>query len=157
MKATKPRYDRNKSPIHRFAAINKLMEAQVSRQEVTEEDVDDLEIAVLAAIECITKGLGTISHYNEIAHVLNQSWILATERGTGEEAKPYLLVAQDGMKRMVKHFKKTGKFRFDPLGLEAVRRAVEIWSHQLLLCSVKEAHDAGEIADRHFWKTPAEA
>lgn len=153
----KPRIDRNKSAIHRFSVINKLMEAQVSRQQVTESDVGEMEVAVLAAIDCICKGHGTISHWNEIAHVINQSWVLCTEQGIGQEAKPYLLVAQDGMKRMEKRFKETGRFGFDDVGLEAVRRVVEIWSHQLLLCSVKEVHDAGQVADRHFWKTPAEA
>ncbi|WP_321913548.1 hypothetical protein [Paraburkholderia sp. J11-2] len=153
----RPHYDRNKNPIHRFAAINKLMGAQIGRQEITEDDVDDMEIVVLAAVECISKGHGSVSHYNEIAHVLNQSWVLATERGTGEEAKPYLLVAQDAMNRMVKRFKKTGKFRFDGLGLEAVRRAIELWSHQIQLCTLGEVHAAGEIADKHFWNTPAEA
>jgi hypothetical protein len=153
----KQRYDRNKDPRHRFAGINRLMTAQVSRQEVTESDVEEMELTVLVAIECISKGHGTVSHWNEIAHAINQSWILSTERGIGEEAKPYLLVAQDAMKRMAKRFKDSGKFAFDGLGLEAVRRVVEIWSHQLLLCSVGEVHAAGEVADKYFWKTPEAA
>jgi DNA-binding transcriptional regulator YdaS (Cro superfamily) len=157
MSRPKPHYDRNKNPAHRFSAINRLMGGQIARQEVTEDDVDDMELPVLAAVECIAKGHGTISHWNEIAHVVNQSWILSTERGIGEEAKPYLLVAQDGMKRMAKRFQETGHFAFDALGLEAVRRVVEIWSHQLLLCSIGEVHAAGEVADKHFWKTPEAA
>src|SRR5574337_1146638 len=128
-------YDRNKNPIHRFSAINKLMAGHVAHQDMTEADVDEMEITVLAAVECVAKGYGTIDHYNEIAHVINQSWILATERGIGEVAKPYFLVAQDGMNRLAKRFKKTRKVRFDALCLEAVRRVIEIWSHQLLLCN----------------------
>lgn len=153
----KPNFDRNKNPIHRFAAINKLMAVHVAHQEMTESDVDDMEITVLAAVECIAKGYGTVSHYDEIAHVINQSWILATERGIGEEAKPYLLVAQDGMNRLAKRYKKTGKVRFDAVCLEAVRRVIEIWSHQLLLCNLAEVNQSAEIAERHFWNTPAEA
>jgi hypothetical protein len=149
----KPRRDRNKDPRHLFAGINRLMTAQVANQEVTEQDVDEMEVAVLTAIDCIDKGHGTTSHYAEIAHVINQSWILCTERGVGEEAKPYLLVAQDGMKRMAKRYYETNKVEFDELGLEAVRRAVEIWAHQLLLCSIGEAHASGEVADEHFRKT----
>jgi hypothetical protein len=156
-KQHKPHYDRNRDPRHLFSGINRLMAAQVAKQEVSEDDVDDLEIGVLAAIECISKGYGTVSHWNEIAHVINQSWILCTERGIGEEAKPYLLVAQDGMKRMAKRFKETGKFAFDGLGLEAVRRVIEIWSTQLTMCTLGEVHAAGEVADRHFWKTPEAA
>lgn len=149
--------DRNKTAANRFAAINRLMIAQVANQEVTESDADDMELGALAAIECIAKGYGTVEHYNELAHVINTAWILATERGTGEEAKPYLLVAQDGMNRLAKRFKKTGKIRFDALALEAVRRVVEIASAQMTLCSVGEFHKAGEIATKHFWQTPAEA
>lgn len=156
-RSQKPHYDRNKNPHHRFAAINRLMAAQVARQEVTDADVDDMEISVLAAIECISKGYGTVSHWNEIAYAINQSWVLCTERGIGEEAKPYLLVAQDGMKRMAKRFKETGKFAFDGLGLEAVRRVVEIWSTQLTMCTLGEVHAAGHVADRHFRKTPEAA
>lgn len=149
--------DRNKDPRHLFSGINRLMAAQVAKREVVDDDVDEMELPVLAAIECIAKGYGTVSHWNEIAHAINQSWILATERGTGEEAKPYLLVAQDAMKRMAKGYKDTGHFEFDELGLEAVRRVVEIWSTQLTMCTIGEVHAAGEVADRHFWKTPEAA
>lgn len=149
--------DRNKDPRHLFSGINRLMAAQVAKQEVVDDDVDEMELPVLAAIECIAKGHGTVSHWNEIAHAINQSWVLCTEGGVGEEAKPYLLVAQDAMKRMAKRYKDMGKFELDELGLEAIRRVVEIWSHQLLLCSVGEVHAAGEVADKHFWKTPEAA
>lgn len=145
--------DRNKDPRHLFSGINRLMGAQVAKQEIVEGDVDEMELPVLAAIECIAKGHGTVSHWNEIAYAINQSWVLSTERGIGEEAKPYLLVAQDAMKRMAKRYKETGHFAFDGLGLEAIRRAVEVWSSQLLLCNVAEVHRAGEIADEHFRKT----
>lgn len=148
----KPRIDRNKDPRHLFSGINRLMAAQVSHQEVTQSDVDDMEMPVLAAIECISKGHGTVDHWNEIAHVINTAWILATERQTGEEAKPYLLVAQDAMKRMAKRWKDTDKFAFDGLGLEAIRRVVELYRDQLLLCSIGEVHGAGQVADRHFWE-----
>lgn len=153
----KPRFDRNKNPRHLFAGINRLMAAQVAHQEVVDGDVDEMEFPVLAAVECIAKGHGTVSHWNEIAHALNQSWVLATEREIGIEAKPYLLVAQDGMKRMAKRYHETGKFGFDALGLEAVRRVIELWHDQLKLCTLGEVHAAGEVADRHFWKTAAEA
>lgn len=153
MSKPKQRHDRNKDARHLFAGINRLMAAQVAKQEVTDSDVDDMEITVLAAIECISKGYGTISHWNEIAYAINQSWVLCTEGGIGEEAKPYLLVAQDAMKRMAKRFKETGKFAFDGLGLEAVRRVVEIWATQLTMCTLGEVHAAGEVADKHFWKT----
>ena len=152
MKATKPRYDRNKSPIHRFAAINKLMEAQVANQMVSKSDVDAMELPVRAAIKCIEMHCGTESHYNEICHMLNSSWILATKNQTGEEAKPYLLVAQDAMKRLVRHFKETGEFRLDPLGLVSVQNVVDLWHDQLLLCTVREFHEASKEADECFWK-----
>lgn len=145
-------FDRNKNPIHRFSAINKLMGAQIAHQEVTDSDVDDMEITVLAAIECIAKGHGTVSHWNEIAHVINQSWVLCNERHVGEEAKPYLLVAQDAMRRMARRFKETGKFAFDGVGLEAIRRAVSLWHDQVLMCSLGEVHAAGEVAYKHFQK-----
>lgn len=156
-KPHRPRHDRNKDPRHLFAGINRLMAAQVSHQEVVDTDVDEMELPVLAAIECIAKGHGTVSHWNEIAHAINQSWILATERGTGEEAKPYLLVAQDAMKRMAKRYKDTGHFAFDGLGLESIRRVIELWHDQLKLCTIGEVHAAGEVADKHFWKTPEAA
>lgn len=148
------RRDRNKDARHLFSGINRLMAAQVAKQEIVDGDVDEMELPVLAAIECISKGHGTVSHWNEIAYAINQSWVLCTEGGTGEEAKPYLLVAQDAMKRMAKRYKDTGHFAFDELGLEAIRRVVEIWSAQLTLCTLGEVHAAGQVADRHFWKTP---
>jgi hypothetical protein len=149
--------DRNKDPRHLFSGINRLMAAQVAKQEVVDDDVDEMELPVLAAIDCIVKGYGTVSHWNEIAHAINQSWVLCAEGGVGEEAKPYLLVAQDAMKRMAKRYHDTGRFEFDELGLEAIRRVVEIWSTQLTMCTLGEVHAAGEVADQHFWKTPEAA
>jgi hypothetical protein len=154
-KQHKPHYDRNKSPIHRLAAITRLTVAKIAREPMTDAEIGRLEIAVLASIDCIAKGFGTGDHWDVIAKAINQSWIFATEAGTGEEAKPYLLVAQQGMERMKKRFLETGKMAFDGLALEAVRRAVEIWRDQLKMSTLGELTAASDVVQRHFYRKEA--
>lgn len=151
----KPRYDRNKNPLHRFAALNRLMGASIAKEPMTDDEISRLEIGVLAAIDCIAKGFGTGDHWDAIAKAINQSWVFATEAGTGEEAKPYLLVAQDGMKRMKKRFLEMGTMEFDGLALEAVRRAIELWRDQLQMSTLGELTAASDVVQRHFYQKEA--
>lgn len=151
----KPRVDRNKNPRHLFAGINRLMAAQVAMSPMTESEVGRVELCVLTAVDSIVNGHGTGDNWDAIAKALNQSWIFATEAGTGEEAKPYLLVAQDGMNRMKKRFLETGRMEFDDLALEAVRSAVELWRDQLRMSSLAELRAATDVVQAHFYQKEA--
>ncbi|HEX8894435.1 MAG TPA: hypothetical protein VF783_13985 [Terriglobales bacterium] len=151
----KPRIDRNKNPLHRFSALNRLMGASIAKQPMTEAEIGQLEMAVLTAVESIARGHGTGDNWDAIAKAINQAWIFATEAGTGEEAKPYLLVAQQGMERMKKRFLETGKMAFDGLALEAVRRAIELWREQLAMSTLGELSAATDVVRKHFYRKEA--
>lgn len=154
-KPQKARYDRNKNPIHRFAALNRLMGAMIAKEPIRDDEIGRLEIAVLAAIDCIAKGYGTGDHWDVIAKAINESWIFATEAGNGEEAKPHLMVAQECMTRMKNRFLETGKMAFDGLALEAVRRSVELWRDQLKMSTLGELTAASDVVQRHFYQKEA--
>jgi|SRR6516225_6969399 hypothetical protein len=151
----KQRYDRNKSPQHRFSALNRLMGASIAKQPMTEADIDPYELIVLEAVECICKGIGTAIHWDRIAKAICEAWVFANDGGIGEEAKPYLVVAKDGMERMNVRFRETGKMEFDALGLEAVRRAIELWREQLKMSTVGELSAAADVVHREFYRKEA--
>lgn len=154
-KPRKAHIDRSKNPMHRFAALNLLMGAMIAKEPIGDDGIAELEIAVLAAVESIAKGHGSGDNWDVIAKAINQSWVFATEAGTGEEAKPYLLVAQEGMKRMKARFIETGTMAFDGLALESVRRAIELWREQLAMSTLGELTAASDVVQRHFYQREA--
>lgn len=154
-KQHKPRYDRNKTPVHRLAVMSRLMAAKVEREPMTDEQIGRLEIAVLAAVDSIEKGRGTGDNWDAIAKALNQSWVFATGGGIGEEVKPYLLVAQEGMKRMKQRFLETDVMEFDDLALEAVRSGIEMWREQLKMSTLGELATASDVVQKYFYQKEA--
>jgi hypothetical protein len=137
---------------NRYAGIDRLMGAMVATMPVTEADAAPFELVVLESIDCICKGIGTGVHWDRIAKAINEAWILANDRGIGEEAKPYIVVAKDSMERMKARFLNTGTMAFDGLALQAVRRAVELWRQQLQLSTVGELAAAANMVHEEFYR-----
>ena len=154
MSKGRPRIDRNKTAAN-FALFNKLMGAKVAREPLTDADIAPYELVVLEAIECICKGIGNGMHWDRIAKAVSEAWIFANEKGIGEEAKPYIVVAKDGMERMKKRFEATGTMAFDGLALEAVRQAVALWTQQLRMATVAELVAAAEVVHKEFYRKEA--
>ena len=155
MSHRKPNYDRNKTAANRFAGISKLTGAKIARQPLTDADIAPYELVVLEAIECICKGIGEGVHWDRIAKAVSEAWIFANERGIGEEAKPYIIVATQGLERMKKRFLATGTMAFDGLALEAVRQVVSLWTSQLKMATVGELVAAAQLVHKEFYRQEA--
>lgn len=154
-KPRRVRHDRNKTDVCRLAVISRLMAAKVEREPMTEAEIDRLEMPVLSALDAIEKGRGTPDNWDVIARTLNQAWVFATGGGIGEEAKPYLVVALDGMRSVKQRFLETGAMSFDELALEAVRSAIELWREQLKIATLGELCTAGEVAHKYLYQKEA--
>ena len=55
----------------------------------------------------------------------------------------------------LKTVRETGKMEFDALGLEAVRRAIELWREQLKMSTVGELSAAADVVHREFYRKEA--
>ena len=101
---------------------------------ITESRVlDKLRIRELAAIEAMSKGMGTIVEWQELADMMNICEVMASQ-GIGPEALPHCQQAQQALTEAAKRFEKTKKMGLSGLGLKAIREVYEY--HDLQRSSV---------------------
>lgn len=125
----KPNFDRNKNPIHRFAAINKLMGAHTATVPMRADAKRDIEIAAHIAFERLIHGGDKDSLY-----VLAMEFDAAHELAVRGCGKDYLPEIERGMAALIRTKKEanlTGAWKFSPDDVEAVSAAMAIHDAQL--------------------------
>lgn len=123
------------------------------------EDQRNVAIMFGTSIDMLMRGRGTVDHVRLLADLCNTSLVLA-ERKHGEECEADITAALDGLFRMQIRFKRTGKWVFDAIGLQAIRRAYDIHTAQVEIAGQGELIAAGnEVVRRakagHFYREAA--
>ena len=95
--------------------------------------LDKLRLRELAAIEAMSKGMGTIVEWQELADMMNICEVMATE-GIGPEALPHCEQAQEALTEAARRYEKTKRMGLSGLGLKAIREVYEY--HDLQRSSV---------------------
>ena len=95
------------------------------QQPLTQEQIDDLGLAVHLAIERLRTGNPIEGDWHTLAAAVNVSMVLC-ERGVGAEYLPDIIKAQDALLRVWDRFGATGRWGFDGPAYTALTRAVEI-------------------------------
>ena len=95
--------------------------------------LDKLRLRELAAIEAMSKGMGTIVEWQELADMMNICEVMASQ-GIGPEALPHCQQAQEALTEAAKRFEKTKRMGLSGLGLKAIREVYEY--HDLQRSSV---------------------
>ena len=95
--------------------------------------LDKLRLRELAAIEAMSKGMGTIVEWQELADMMNICEVMASE-GIGPEALPYCQQAQEALTEAARRYEKTKRMGLSGLGLKAIREVYEY--HDLQRSSV---------------------
>ena len=95
--------------------------------------LDKLRLRELAAIEAMSKGMGTIVEWQELADMMNICEVMASQ-GIGPEALPHCEQAQQALTEAAKRFEKTKRMGLSGLGLKAIREVYEY--HDLQRSSV---------------------
>ncbi|MEL6236983.1 MAG: hypothetical protein AAFO57_00460 [Pseudomonadota bacterium] len=126
-------------PLAQKQATRALESARASQMQ--DGDADLFRLAVLSALDAISKGLGAASDWNTIASAMNHALEL-TRTGVGEEIMPVLLAANDGMMRTRERFERTGRLGFDGDAIRDIREALDLWFDQLMLCTVGQVDAA---------------
>jgi hypothetical protein len=114
--------------------INPLRHAILGAGITETRVLDKLRIRELAAIEAMSKGMGTIVEWQELADMMNICEVMASVGGIGPEALPYCQDAQEALTEAARRFESTGKMGLSGVGLNALREVYEY--HDLQRSSV---------------------
>jgi len=95
------------------------------QQPLTQDQRDDLGLAVHLAIERLRLGAPIEGDWHTLAAAVNVSMVLC-ERGVGPEYLPDIFAAQDALLRVWDRHGRTGKWGFDGPAYQALACAVEI-------------------------------
>lgn len=87
----------------------------------------------LAAIEAMSKGMGTTVEWQELADMMNICEVMASS-GIGPEALPYCQQAQEALEEAARRYEKTKRMGLSGVGLTAIREVYEY--HDLQRSSV---------------------
>ena len=86
--------------------------------------LDKLRFLEYAALDAITKGMGTVQDWRTLVDVLNLSEVMA-KAGLGPEVLPVCAKAQEGLHKAAMRFQETGKMGLDGPSITAIRDLIE--------------------------------
>lgn len=86
--------------------------------------LDKLRLTELAALDAMTKGLGTIQDWQELVDMMNISECMAME-GIGPEVLPYCKQAQNALERAALRYQETYRMGLCGEGIKALREVFE--------------------------------
>ena len=87
----------------------------------------------LAAIEAMSKGMGTTVEWQELADMMNICEVMASS-GIGPEALPHCQQAQEALEEAARRYEKTKRMGLSGIGLTAIKEVYEY--HDLQRSSV---------------------
>ena len=96
--------------------------------------LDKLRLRELAAIEAMSKGMGTIVEWQELADMMNICEVMASVGGIGPEALPHCQQAQEALEEAARRYEKTKRMGLSGIGLTAIKEVYEY--HDLQRSSV---------------------
>ena len=92
---------------------------------ITQEHLlDKLRLTELAALDAMTKGLGTIQDWQELTDMMNISEVMARD-GVGPEVLPFCQQAQEALEQAARRYETTRKMGLTGTGINALREVFE--------------------------------
>ena len=86
--------------------------------------LDKLRMTELAALDAMTKGMGTIQDWQELVDMMNISEVMALE-GIGPEVLPYCKQAQEALEQAALRYQRTLSMGLSGTGITALRDVYE--------------------------------
>ena len=86
--------------------------------------LDKLRLTELAALDAMTKGLGTVQDWQELVDMMNISECMAME-GIGPEVLPHCKQAQNALERAALRYQETYRMGLCGEGIKALREVFE--------------------------------
>lgn len=127
------------------------------QQQLTDDQLTDLGMAVHTCIERMRTGYGIELDWHTLAAAVNVSLVLC-ERGIGAEYLDDMKTAQDALLHILDRHRRTGRWAFDGSAYVALTRAVELHEAQIAVITrdgaraamleVRRRVDRGEVLNR---------
>jgi hypothetical protein len=107
-----------------WALLDPIAHSIVGASYTPRQTLDKLRLTEYAALESITKGVGTIQDWRTLVDVLNLSEMMA-KNGVGPEVLPICQKVQESLHKAALRYQETMQMGLDGLGIQAVRDLLE--------------------------------
>ena len=124
---------RKRTKRQQWKLIDPLRHAMLGAAITESRVLDKLRIRELAALDAMSKGMGTIVEWQELADMMNICEVMGSS-GIGAEALPYCYQAQEALTEAARRYEKTKRMGLSGVGLKALREVYEY--HDLQRSSV---------------------
>ena len=113
--------------------INPIAHAIAGAAVADGKSLDKLRLCELAAIDAMTKGMGSVEDWRWLADVVNISETMG-KNGIGPEVLPYCKEAQEALLQAAQRYEKTKVMGLSGLGIKAIKNVWEF--HDLQRTSI---------------------
>ena len=107
-----------------WALLNPIDHAVIGAAITPRQTLDKLRFLEYAALDAITKGLGTIQDWRTLVDVLNLSEMMA-KGGVGPEVLPVCAKAQEALHKAAMRYQEPMRMGLDGPGIVAIRELIE--------------------------------
>jgi hypothetical protein len=107
-----------------WALIDPIQHGIIGAAITPRQTLDKLRFTEYAALDAITRGMGTVADWRTLVDVLNLSEMMA-KNGIGPEVLPVCEKAQDALHKAAMRYQSTMRMGFDGLGIQAIRELLE--------------------------------
>lgn len=113
--------------------INPIAHAIAGAAVADSKSLDKLRLCELAAIDAMTKGMGSVEDWRWLADVVNISETMG-KNGIGPEVLPYCKEAQEALLQAAQRYEKTKVMGLSGVGIKAIKNVWEF--HDLQRTSI---------------------
>lgn len=106
-----------------WALLDPIQHAVIGAAITPRQTLDKLRFLEYAALDAITKGMGTIQDWRTLVDVLNLSEVMA-KAGIGPEVLPVCAKAQDALHKAAMRYQETMRMGLDGPGIQAIRELI---------------------------------
>lgn len=107
-----------------WALLDPIAHSIVGASITPRQTLDKLRVTEYAALDAITKGLGTIQDWRTLVDVLNLAEMMG-KNGVGPEVLPICEKAQDSLHKAAMRYQETMRMGLDGVGIQAIRDLLE--------------------------------
>jgi hypothetical protein len=108
-----------------WALIDPIQHGIIGASITPRQTLDKLRFTEYAALDAITKGMGTVGDWRTLVDVLNLSEMMARNGIGKDEVLPVCERAQTALHDAAMRYQNTMKMGFDGLGIQALRDLLE--------------------------------
>jgi hypothetical protein len=108
-----------------WALLDPIAHSIVGASYTPRQTLDKLRLTEYAALESITKGVGTIQDWRTLVDLLNLSEMFARNNIGKDEVLPVCQKAQDALHKAAIRYQETMCIGLDGVGIQAIRDLIE--------------------------------